>query len=322
MSEVFFLEPGYTQIPNKVLDSLRLFTESEVRILMALCRQTFGYKKYQDTISISQFMKFTGMTKTGVIAGTDGLLKQGVIYRIEKSTKFGKSYEYGFRMEKNTEEDLVRQADRVTLDLKGEVVRQADKEVVRQADTQNKEEKQSTEKQRKACDKSLLLEIPLKLKNNEGFNESWKDWEEHYKQKTGKRMTDQTRKLSLQKCESWGIERAIAAMKHSMECGYQGLFESRATNGARTGSGQREHGKVVAGGHWRTNLAIICDKLKAGHVTENDGKWLKREIKEAQEALGAEETGKILLNQLGFDGYEQLKYRLTGAVPTQGNKSE
>lgn len=50
------LKPNFTQIPNLVLDELMSeLTNAEFRVLMYICRRTYGFHKESDRISYSQF---------------------------------------------------------------------------------------------------------------------------------------------------------------------------------------------------------------------------------------------------------------------------
>jgi hypothetical protein len=58
------LIPNSTQIPNVLLDLLcPLLRESEVRVLLYLCRRTYGFQRPSDHISLSQFVG--GITRHG-----------------------------------------------------------------------------------------------------------------------------------------------------------------------------------------------------------------------------------------------------------------
>jgi hypothetical protein len=46
-----FLTPNYTQIPDQVFDELLpILSGNEIKILMYICRRTFGFKKGTDNI--------------------------------------------------------------------------------------------------------------------------------------------------------------------------------------------------------------------------------------------------------------------------------
>jgi len=55
-------EKNYTQVPNIILDDTTL-NVYEFRIMVHIARQTIGYGKKSDGISLSQFVKATGISK-------------------------------------------------------------------------------------------------------------------------------------------------------------------------------------------------------------------------------------------------------------------
>ena len=65
--------------------------------------------------------------------------------------------------------------------------------------------------------------IPSSL-NRKDFVKIWENWLEHLKQKR-KQPTILAGEMQLKKLESMGIERAMAALKFSIEGNYQGIFE-------------------------------------------------------------------------------------------------
>lgn len=71
--------PGWTQTPNELFALAPHLTESELRVLLHIIRQTYGWQKRSDAISISQLVDATGMSRRGVINGTAGLRDKRLI---------------------------------------------------------------------------------------------------------------------------------------------------------------------------------------------------------------------------------------------------
>lgn len=83
--------PNYTQIPNALLDdNMPHMKEAELRVVLAICRQTFGWHKDADELSLTQLEAKTGLSRQGVINGIEAALKSGLIER----HKTGKSFTY------------------------------------------------------------------------------------------------------------------------------------------------------------------------------------------------------------------------------------
>jgi phage replication O-like protein O len=95
-----FRSPNTTPIPDEVFDELLAdLSGAEVKVLLYICRRTFGWKKESDTISISQMMggivkkdgdvldKGTGLSRDSVARAVKGLEQKGVIIRIRRRSK-------------------------------------------------------------------------------------------------------------------------------------------------------------------------------------------------------------------------------------------
>jgi len=81
-----FSIPQHTQIPNKLFDELiPTLKEGELRALLVIMRQTYGWHKEWDRISITFLMKKTGMCRQSVCLAVKNLIKKGMI----KKEKFG-----------------------------------------------------------------------------------------------------------------------------------------------------------------------------------------------------------------------------------------
>lgn len=74
---------GFTAVPNIILDScLKRLTSVEFMILMVIIRKTIGWQKKVDTISLSQFVKHTNLSKNTCIKVLKKLIEDGYIAEI------------------------------------------------------------------------------------------------------------------------------------------------------------------------------------------------------------------------------------------------
>jgi hypothetical protein len=84
--------PRYTPVPDEILDLwMAHLTESEFKVLVYICRRTFGFKKDADHISLEQIATGivrrdgrrldygTGLARKSVQRGLAGLLEKGLI---------------------------------------------------------------------------------------------------------------------------------------------------------------------------------------------------------------------------------------------------
>ena len=83
-------EPNYTQIPNVIFDYwMNVLTPAEFKVLMCICRKTFGWHKRRDKVSLTQIMKSTGLSRGGIIKNVQCLVDHGLIGKIQSKTEDG-----------------------------------------------------------------------------------------------------------------------------------------------------------------------------------------------------------------------------------------
>lgn len=57
-----------TQVPNIIFDYwMNQLTPAQFKVLLCICRKTYGWHKIRDSISLSQIRKMTGMSRQGVV---------------------------------------------------------------------------------------------------------------------------------------------------------------------------------------------------------------------------------------------------------------
>ena len=89
-----FLDPTTTPVPDDIFDFLMSqLNGSEIRVLLYICRRTYGFKKRADSISLSQMVggittkegkvldTGTGLGKTSVARALTSLEEKGIIVR-------------------------------------------------------------------------------------------------------------------------------------------------------------------------------------------------------------------------------------------------
>lgn len=134
-----FAIPEHTQTPNSFFDVTlpQIKSIGELKVLLAIMRQTFGWRKFSDTISMSQLVKITGLSRQGVVNGLQLGLEHGFIER----TAQGQSFSYSLKLVKQVDQSskLTSQEDRP------EVVKEVDRQLVKQVDTQKKGIKEKKE---------------------------------------------------------------------------------------------------------------------------------------------------------------------------------
>lgn len=89
-------EPNYTQAPNFFFDHimLEITSTAELKVTLAVIRQTFGYHRKEDLLSLSRLQELTGLSRESVADGIQRALQRGYVGR----RKVGQSYVYGLRV--------------------------------------------------------------------------------------------------------------------------------------------------------------------------------------------------------------------------------
>ena len=74
--------PNFLQVPNAVIDELLPdLTGAELKCYLVVIRKTKGWNKESDNISISQFMKATGLSNSAVIKACESLVKYRLLIK-------------------------------------------------------------------------------------------------------------------------------------------------------------------------------------------------------------------------------------------------
>lgn len=82
--------PNYTQIPNVIFDHwMAILSPSEFKVLLCICRKTFGWNKTADNISSRQIESTTGLSKHTVTAAIEKLILHNLIIKIKSKTADG-----------------------------------------------------------------------------------------------------------------------------------------------------------------------------------------------------------------------------------------
>lgn len=108
-----FQQPGYTAIPNELLDTfLPLLGEAELKVALFVARKTFGWHKRDDDLSLSQIAKGTGLSKPAVITATASLAERGLLIKRTRGQNIAHNYRLNVQTSKA---DLPDDASKDTL---------------------------------------------------------------------------------------------------------------------------------------------------------------------------------------------------------------
>jgi phage replication O-like protein O len=83
-------ECNYTSIPNVIFDYwMEVLTPAEFKVLLCICRKTFGWHKYEDKISLKQIEKLTNLSRKGIIKCISKLVEFQLVIKISTLTESG-----------------------------------------------------------------------------------------------------------------------------------------------------------------------------------------------------------------------------------------
>lgn len=87
--------PNYTQLPNILLDNQHKMSEPELRVVLAIARETFGWHRKRQKLSLSKLQEMTGLSRPSVLTGIESGIARGIIERVAD----GQSFAYGLIIE-------------------------------------------------------------------------------------------------------------------------------------------------------------------------------------------------------------------------------
>jgi phage replication O-like protein O len=86
-----FYAPRYTQVPNDLFDLLLPdLGLAELKVLLYIMRQTFGFHKDADAISLSQLEQGTGLSRKSIAPAVASLVERGMV-QVERAKSNGRS---------------------------------------------------------------------------------------------------------------------------------------------------------------------------------------------------------------------------------------
>lgn len=115
-AEIQIEDGNWSKLHNAIWEALAVapLSGAEFRCLMFLFRQTYGWKKKEDTISASQWADATGLERRSVIRTVQGLLNKNIIYRIDNGKT--KAATWGFNKYVETWQTVETSDQNVTSD--------------------------------------------------------------------------------------------------------------------------------------------------------------------------------------------------------------
>lgn len=133
--------PTYTRIPNALLDDwLPRLKETELKVVLYLYRKTVGFQRDTDAISLSQFMKGTGLSRQGVMDGLAGAAAHGLLCEVGTAARKVRIYQVVQILDQSTKQTTTGQNFRPQPRLTGQKSRHTKEKEIKE--TQKKERAQ------------------------------------------------------------------------------------------------------------------------------------------------------------------------------------
>jgi phage replication O-like protein O len=151
--------PKYTQIPNVFLDEImsqKNMGLSELKVTLAIFRQTFGWHKREDRISLTQLCTLTGLSRQAVIDGIEAAMHRKTIKRRPQGQHFIYAVNFRETPQATSQQNglvLVNGLDQSSLKLVNDLDQTSQRfrpELVNDLDTQKKGKKLTKEREGRA----------------------------------------------------------------------------------------------------------------------------------------------------------------------------
>lgn len=103
--------PNYTQMPNVLFDEhLADMNVAELKVTLAICRETFGWHRPAHQLSYTDLEKMTGLSRKSIKAGIDKGIERQTIKREPR----GQSFVYSLVVEEGNQDTKVTSVDQET----------------------------------------------------------------------------------------------------------------------------------------------------------------------------------------------------------------
>lgn len=100
-----FTSPNHTQTPNDLFDKLmKDMSEAELKVVLAAIRQTLGYHKTKDPISLTRFEEITGLSRQAVVDGVNAAIDRGVLSIVGQGKRGVNIYELVINLDQSEKE--------------------------------------------------------------------------------------------------------------------------------------------------------------------------------------------------------------------------
>ena len=221
-------EDGYTAVANEIMEALIAadLSGQEFRIALLIIRKTYGFKKKEDSVSLSQMKEATGMHHVRCSQVVNRLQLMKILTVTENINGIGKKYSFNKDFESW---DTVKK----NFNRKGFTSRTV--KVLRNRPLKKNESTKETLTKENIQKKPPIVPQPDFVRK-----ETWDAYVDHRK-KIKKPLTDQAAKLIIKKLDEFRMSGQDPGkiLEQSIVNGWTGIFELKSGGANGNGTGRR-----------------------------------------------------------------------------------
>ncbi|MDR3572825.1 MAG: hypothetical protein P4L50_03105 [Anaerolineaceae bacterium] len=191
--------PNYTQMPNDLFDLMPEMGEAEFRVVVAICRLTFGFHLDEARKSLTGIQKMTGLSRQGVLDGAEEAEKRGLISRIQDG---------GVTIWKvNLSDELVNVVDQASQPSRPEVVNPVDQSGQHSRPPSNKENIKEIAKEKEHAEtKKTVSAPPTGIIKNQSTFDALKKFEDRSRQQDDfSKFPEDVQAIIKEVCSLWKL---------------------------------------------------------------------------------------------------------------------
>lgn len=113
--------PNYTQVPNALFALMPDMGNAELKVVLAVCRQTIGWHKTKDRLTVTRLAELTGLSRQSVYEGISQAIERGILIQ-EDCEALGHVYSLDIR----EPQESVKQVDTTVSSKLTESVKKVD----------------------------------------------------------------------------------------------------------------------------------------------------------------------------------------------------
>lgn len=235
------MDAPYTKTPNAIYAALGEMSEAEMRVTLALVRETYGYHRDSCKMTYAAFAAYGLSSPDSIRRGIEAALGRGFFVRGDGRSEFtidcANTTVNVENDDLNTTATVVFDDANTTVNVENDglnttatVVLDTPKHYGKRSVSLLKKEREEERKKERARASSAppngFWDIPPTLAVHEPFVRAWHDWLVYVDERRIDFVETQARAV-LQTLDGWGPTRATAAVLESIKRGWRSVYEPK-----------------------------------------------------------------------------------------------